>query len=79
MRKGYISLHSHRRKFAQVARANKTSVDVTLRTETPVGGRLEPVRVRGGDFFDRKVRITSVEQVDEQLLTLLATALEQNS
>lgn len=79
MRKGYVSLHSRRRKFAQVTRANKTAVDVTLRTEMPIGGRLEPVRVRGGDFFDRKVRLTAVEQVDQELLGLLETALEQNS
>lgn len=79
MRKGYVSLHSRRRKFAQVTRANKTAVDVTLRIEMPIGGRLEPVRVRGGDFFDRKVRLTAVEQVDQELLGLLETALEQNS
>src|SRR5688572_25461548 len=76
MRKGYVSLHSPRRKFAQVTRANKTAVDVTLRIERPIGGRLEAATVRGGDFFDRKVRITAVEQVDEELLDLLETALE---
>lgn len=79
MRKGYVSLHSSRRKFAQVTRANKTSVDVALRIEAPSGGRLEEVKVRAGDFFDRKVRLTSVEQVDQELLDLLETALEQNS
>jgi len=79
MRKGYVSLHSSRRKFAQVTRANKTSVDVALRIEAPIGGRLEEVKVRAGDFFDRKVRLTSVEQVDQELLDLLETALEQNS
>lgn len=79
MRKGYVSLHSPRRKFAQVSRANKTAVDVTLRIEAPIGGRLEAVHVRGGDFFDRKVRLTSVEQVDEAFLDLLETALKQNS
>ena len=79
MRKGYVSLHSSRRKFAQVTRANNTSVDVTLRIEAPSGGRLEDVKVRAGDFFDRKVRLTAVEQVDQELLDLLETALEQNS
>ena len=79
MRKGYVSLHSPRRKFAQVSRANKTAVDVTLRIEAPIGGRLEAVHVRGGDFFDRKVRVTSVEQVDEAFLDLLETALKHNS
>ena len=79
MRKGYVSLHSSRRKFAQVTRANNTSVDVALRIEAPIGGRLEEVKVRPGDFFDRKVRLTAVEQVDQDLLDLLETALEQNS
>ncbi|WP_457973481.1 DUF5655 domain-containing protein [Arthrobacter sp. D1-17] len=79
MRKGYVSLHSPRRKFAQVTRANNTAVDVTLRIEKPIGGRLAAATVRGGDFFDRKVRLTAVEQVDQELLDLLETALDQNS
>ncbi|WP_087871934.1 DUF5655 domain-containing protein [Arthrobacter globiformis] len=79
MRKGYVSLHSSRRKFAQVTRANNTAVDVTLRLEAPVGERLKAVRVREGDFFDRKVRLTSEDQVDQEMLDFLETALEQNS
>ncbi|WP_050934357.1 DUF5655 domain-containing protein [Arthrobacter globiformis] len=79
MRKGYISLHSSRRKFAQVTRANNTAVDVTLRLEAPIGERLKAVRVREGDFFDRKVRLTSEAQVDQEFLDFLETALEQNS
>jgi hypothetical protein len=79
MRKGYVSLHTARRKFAQVARANSTAVDVTLRLEAPIGERLKAVKVRAGDFFDRKVRLTSEEDVDQELLDTLEAALEQNS
>ena len=79
VRKGYVSLHSSRRKFAQVIRANNTIVDVTLRLEAPIGERLKAVKVREGDFFDRKVRLTSEDQVDQEFLDFLETALEQNS
>ncbi|WP_395399746.1 DUF5655 domain-containing protein [Arthrobacter sp. UC242_113] len=79
MRKGYISLHTSRRKFAQVTRANRTAVDVTLRLEAQIGERLKAVKVRAGDFFDRKVRLTSEDQVDRDFLDFLETALEQNS
>lgn len=79
LRKGYVSLHSPRRKFAQVTRANNTSVDVALRLDAPAEGRLEAVKVREGDSFDRKVRLTSVEEVDDEVLGILATALHQNS
>ena len=79
MRKGYISLHSRRRKFAQIIRANNTAVDVVLRLKAPGGERLKAVKVREGDFFDRKVRLTSEDQVDQELLDFLETALEQNN
>jgi hypothetical protein len=79
MRKGYVSLHTSRRKFAQVTRANRTAVDVTLRLEAPIGERLTAVKVRAGDFFDRKVRLMSEEDVDQEFLDTLETALEQNS
>lgn len=88
MRKGYVSLHSTRRKFAQVTRATNSAVDVTLRLDAQrrdalgldaaAGGRLEAVKVRAGDAFDRRVRLTSADQVDEELLEILAAALEQN-
>jgi hypothetical protein len=79
LRKGYVSLHSPRRKFAQVTRANNTSVDVTLRLDAPADGRLEAVKVREGDFFVRRVRLRSADEVDDEVLALLAKALHQNS
>lgn len=79
MRKGYVSLHSPRRKFAQITRTNNTTVDVALRLDAPAEGRLEAVKVREGDFFDRRVRLKSVDDVDDELLGYLAKALDQNS
>lgn len=88
MRKGYVSLHSPRRKFAQVTRTTNTAVDVTLRLDTQAldaaglgaspGGRLEAVKVRADDPFSRRIRFTSPDQVDGEVLEILATALEQN-
>jgi len=79
MRKGYVSLHSPRRKFAQVTRTTNTALDVTLRLDAAAGDRIEAVKTRTGDPFTRRVRITSVEHVDVGLLEILALALEQNS
>jgi hypothetical protein len=79
MRKGYVSLHSPRRKFAQVTRTTNTAVDVTLRLDAAAGGRIEAVKTRADDPFNRRVRITSAEHVDDGLLEILALALEQNS
>lgn len=79
MRKGYVSLHTPRRKFAQVTRATNTAVDLTLRLDIPTGGRVDAIRVRADDPFDRRVRLTAADQVDEDILDVLATALVQNS
>jgi hypothetical protein len=79
MRKGYVSLHSPRRKFAQVTRSTNSAVDVTLRLDAPAAGRLERVRTRPDDPFSLRVRLVSPGQVDDDLLEILAAALEQNS
>jgi Domain of unknown function (DUF5655) len=79
MRKGYVSLHSARRKFAQVTRTTNTAVDLTLRLDAPAEGRIETVKTRADDPFTRRVRLTSADQVDAELLDILAVALEQNS
>ncbi len=89
MRKGYVSLHSRRRKFAQVTRTTNNAVDVTLRFGAAVpggsvpdalaGSRIEAVKTRADDPFTRRVRLTSEDQVDDGLLAILAAALEQNS
>jgi hypothetical protein len=79
MRKGYVSLHGARRKFAQITRTTNTAVDVTLRLDAPAEGRIETVKTRADDPFTRRLRLTSADQVDDGLLDILAVALEQNS
>lgn len=79
MRKGFVSLHSPRRKFAQLTRATQMAVDVTLRLDPGADSRLEAVRTRQDDPFTARVRLTSPDQVDDGLLGVLALALAQNS
>ena len=79
LRKGYVSLHSSRRKFAQITRATNSCVDVTLRIDAPAQGRLEAVKIRAGDFFARRVRLRSAAEIDDDVLTFIAQALHQNS
>jgi hypothetical protein len=84
MRKGYVSLHSRRRKFAHVTRTTNNAVDVTLQLDatvldSPVEGRIDAVKTRADDPFTGRVRLTSEDQVDDELLEILAAALDQNS
>ncbi|WP_249336177.1 DUF5655 domain-containing protein [Sinomonas gamaensis] len=79
LRKGYVSLLSPRRKFAQVTAATKSAVDITFRWQGPTPERLEPIRVRADDPFAWRVRLRSSEDVDDELFTLLSAALKQNS
>ncbi len=79
MRKGYVSLHSPRRKFAQVTRTTNTAVDVALRLDAAAGGRLDALKARPDDPYDRRVRLTSVDPVDDELRELLAKALDLNT
>jgi hypothetical protein len=79
LRKGYVSLHSARRKFAQITRADNSCVDVTLRIDAPAQGRREAVRVREGDLFARRIRLRDDAGIDDEVTGLLAQALHQNS
>jgi hypothetical protein len=78
LRKGYVSLLSPRRKFAQVTAGTKSAVDVTFRWDGPTPGRLEPIRARSEDPFAWRIRLRSSEDVDDELFALLAAALKQN-
>ncbi|WP_268760641.1 hypothetical protein [Arthrobacter sp. Soil762] len=40
---------------------------------------MEALKARADDPFGRRVRLTSVDQVDEELLKILAKALDQNT
>lgn len=79
LRKGYVSLHSTRRKFAQITRANNTCVDIALRIDGPAEGLLEAVNARAGDPFTRRIRLRAGTAVNGGVLAVLAQALHQNS
>ena len=79
LRKGYVSLHSTRRKFAQITRANSSCVDIALRIEAPAEGLLEAVNARAGDPFVRRIRLRAGTAVSGSVLAVLAQALRQNS
>lgn len=79
LRKGYVSLHSPRRKFAQITRTTNSCVDVTLRIDAPAAGQLEEVKVRAGDVFTRRLRLRADTPLKPDVLAFLAQALDQNS
>jgi hypothetical protein len=79
LRKGYVSLHSPRRKFAQITRTTNSCVDVTLRIDAPAAGQLEEVKVREGDVFTRRLRLRADTPLKPDVLAFLAQALDQNS
>lgn len=77
-RKGFVGLHSPRRKFAQITRSTNHAVDVTLRLDAEPHGRLERVRARSDDPFRFRIRLTSPEQVDNEFISFLSLSLGQN-
>ncbi|ALV46946.1 hypothetical protein MB46_17130 [Arthrobacter alpinus] len=79
LRKTYFSLTTPRRKFAQVTPVSKSAVDIFLRLDAPAVGRLEIVKVRAGDPFQRKVRLREVGDVDASLAEILLRAYAANS
>lgn len=79
LRKGYVSLHSPRRKFAQITRATNSCVDVTLRIDAPAEEPLEAVRVRAGEVFTRRIRLRADTPLTDKILGYLSEALHQNS
>jgi len=79
LRKGHVSLHSTRQKFAQITRANNSCVDVILRIDAPAEGLLEAVDVREGDSFARRIRLRAGVAIDDDVLAFMAQALHQNS
>src|SRR5258708_311202 len=78
MRKTYISLVSPRRTFARILPTTKTRVDLGLRLEgRKPGGRLKPSKIL--ETMPVQVGLTSLEDVDAEVLDWLQQAYEQNS
>lgn len=77
MRKTYVSLVGPRRTFAQVVPL-KTRVDVGLRVDLPVGGRLANGRNLANRDCPVKLSLTSIDDVDDEVAALLEQAYGAN-
>lgn len=76
-RKTYISLVTSRRTFARIQPTTKNRVDLALRIEGhKPGGRLQPSKIH--ETTPLQVSLTSVEDIDPDVLHWLQEAYEQN-
>lgn len=76
-RKTYVSLVTPRRTFARVQPTTKTRLDLALRLEgQEPGGRLLPSRIH--ETMKIQVSLSSVEQVDAEVVGWLRRAYEEN-
>lgn len=78
-RKTYVALRTPRRMFAQVVPATKTRVDLRLRLDVPASERVEVLAPNRDQPLDRRVRLATVAEVDEQVEGLLREAFEASS
>jgi hypothetical protein len=78
-RKTYVSLVGPRRTFAVLQASTKDRVDLGLRLEgREPGGRLLPARSLGNGSSTVRVALTRVEDVDDEVVDLLAEAYTAN-
>jgi hypothetical protein len=78
-RKGYVSLVGPRRTFAVVQAATRTRVDLGLRLDREPAGRLLPARSTGNGSCTVRVPLGTVEDVDDEVVDLLAEAYAANA
>ena len=77
-RKTYVSLVTPRRTFARIQPTTKSRVDLGLRLEGyRPGGRLQPSKIQ--ETMRLQVGLTSLDDIDSEVLTWLQEAYEQNS
>ena len=78
-RKGYVSLVGPRRTFAVLQASTKSRVDLGLRLEgREPGGRLLPATSIGNGSSTVRIALTSVEDVDDEVVDLLAESYTAN-
>jgi hypothetical protein len=76
-RKTYVSLVTPRRTFARVQPTTKQRVDLGLRLEgQQPGGRLQPSKIHA--TMPLQISLSSLEEVDAEVLAWLQQAYEQN-
>jgi len=77
-RKTYVSLVTPRRTFARVQPTTKSRVDLGLRLEGhKPGGRLHPSKIQ--ETMRLQISLTSVDEIDSEVLNWLQEAYDQNS
>jgi hypothetical protein len=77
-RKTFVSLLTPRRTFARVQPTTKNRVDVGLRIEgQEPGGRLRPSTIH--ETMKLQISLTSVNEVDAEVLSRLRQAYDENS
>ena len=78
-RKGYVSLVGPRRTYAVVQSSTKSRVDLGLRLAgREPGGRLLPARSIGNGDCSVRFALTSVDEVDDEVVDLLAETWTAN-
>ncbi|TFV51575.1 hypothetical protein E4P43_10090 [Blastococcus sp. TF02A-35] len=78
-RKGYVPLVGPRRTFAVLQASTRSRVDLGLRLDDrEPGGRLLPARSVGNRDCAVRVALTAVDDVDHEVLALLAEAYRAN-
>ena len=76
-RKTYVSLVTPRRTFARIQPTTKQRVDLGLRLEgQQPGGRLQPSKIH--ETMPLQISLTSLEEVDAEVLAWLQRAYDQN-
>jgi len=79
VRKTYTSLYGPRRAFAAVRPTTKTRVDLGLRIDgTEPGGRLLDGSKTAGGTINLRLPLQSVDDLDEEAVSLLRQAYEAN-
>jgi hypothetical protein len=77
-RKTYVSLVTPRRTFARIQPTTKSRVDLGLRLEGhKPGGRLHPSKIQ--ETMRLQISLTSVDEIDSEVLNWLQEAYDQNS
>jgi hypothetical protein len=77
-RKTYVSLVTPRRTFARIQPTTKSRVDLGLRLEGhKPGGRLRPSKIH--ETTPLQISLTSVDDIDSEVLNWLQEAYDQNS
>jgi hypothetical protein len=79
-RKTYVSLVSPQRTFAAIQPTTKRRVDPDLRLDGPAAAaRLQPARAVGNGAMTARIGLTSVGDVDDEVIAWLRRAYAENS